>query len=62
MGTYGFVRLSLPILPLASMTFLNFLLVLCVIGIIYVALVAMMQQDMKKLVAYSSVSHLGFCM
>ena len=44
------------------MTFLNFLLVLCVIGIIYGALVAMMQQDMKKLVAYSSVSHLGFCM
>jgi NADH-quinone oxidoreductase subunit M len=62
MGTYGFVRLSLPILPQASMTFLNFLLVLCVIGIIYGALVAMMQQDMKKLVAYSSVSHLGFCM
>ena len=62
MGTYGFVRLSLPILPQASMAFLNFLLVLCVIGIIYGALVAMMQQDMKKLVAYSSVSHLGFCM
>jgi len=62
MGTYGFVRLSLPILPQATMKFLYPLLVLCVIGIIYGALVAMMQKDMKKLVAYSSVSHLGFCM
>ena len=62
MGTYGFVRFSLPILPEASMTFLPWLLLLSVIGIIYGALVAMMQQDMKKLVAYSSVSHLGFCM
>ena len=62
MGTYGFVRLSLPILPEATMEFLPWLLVLSVIGIIYGALVAMMQQDMKKLVAYSSVSHLGFCM
>lgn len=62
MGTYGFVRFSLPILPEASMEFLPWLLLLCVIGIIYGALVAMMQKDMKKLVAYSSVSHLGFCM
>ncbi|MDA2928891.1 NADH-quinone oxidoreductase subunit M [Acidobacteria bacterium AH-259-O06] len=62
MGTYGFVRLSLPILPEATMEFLPWLLVLSVIGIIYGALVAMMQKDMKKLVAYSSVSHLGFCM
>ena len=62
MGTYGFVRLSLPILPQATMEFLYPLLVLSVIGIIYGALVAMMQKDMKKLVAYSSVSHLGFCM
>ncbi|MEE2822460.1 MAG: NADH-quinone oxidoreductase subunit M [Acidobacteriota bacterium] len=62
MGTYGFVRFSLPILPEATMFFLYPLLVLSVIGIIYGALVAMMQKDMKKLVAYSSVSHLGFCM
>ena len=62
MGTYGFVRFSLPILPEASMHFLPWLLGLSVIGIIYGALVAMMQKDWKKLVAYSSVSHLGFCM
>ena len=62
MGTYGFVRLSLPILPEATLKFLPYLLGLSVVGIIYGALVAMMQKDMKKLVAYSSVSHLGFCM
>jgi NADH-quinone oxidoreductase subunit M len=62
MGTYGFVRFSLPILPDATRQFLPWLLALSVVGIIYGALVAMMQKDMKKLVAYSSVSHLGFCM
>jgi NADH-quinone oxidoreductase subunit M len=62
MGTYGFVRFSLPILPEATMSLLPWLLLLSAIGIIYGALVAMMQKDMKKLVAYSSVSHLGFCM
>jgi NADH-quinone oxidoreductase subunit M len=62
MGTYGFVRFSLPILPDATREFLPWLLVLSVIGIIYGALVAMMQRDIKRLVAYSSVSHLGFCM
>ena len=62
MGTYGFVRFSLPILPEATMQLLPWLLLLSAIGIIYGALVAMMQKDMKKLVAYSSVSHLGFCM
>ncbi len=62
MGTYGFVRFSLPILPQATLKFLPWILTLSVIGIIYGALVAMMQKDMKKLVAYSSVSHLGFCM
>jgi NADH-quinone oxidoreductase subunit M len=62
MGTYGFVRFSLPILPEATREFLPWLLVLSVIGIIYGALVAMMQKDIKRLVAYSSVSHLGFCM
>lgn len=62
MGTYGFVRFSLPILPQATLHFLPWLLLLSVIGVIYGALVSMMQKDMKKLVAYSSVSHLGFCM
>ena len=62
MGTYGFVRFALPILPDASLQFLPWLMALSVVGIIYGALVAMMQKDMKKLVAYSSVSHLGFCM
>lgn len=62
MGTYGFLRFSLPILPQATLHFMPWMLALSVIGIIYGALVAMMQKDMKKLVAYSSVSHLGFCM
>ena len=52
MGTYGFVRFSLPILPQATLKFLPWILTLSVIGIIYGALVAMMQKDMKKLVAY----------
>jgi len=62
MGTYGFVRFSLPMLPCATMHFLKPMLILSLIGIIYGALVAMMQKDMKSLVAYSSVSHLGFVM
>ena len=62
MGTYGFVRLSLPILPSATVEFLPWLLFLSVVGIIYGAMVAMVQKDWKSLVAYSSVSHLGFCM
>ncbi|MFQ5768486.1 MAG: NuoM family protein, partial [Acidobacteriota bacterium] len=62
MGTYGFVRLSLPLMPRATWEFVSFLLWLSVIGIIYGALVAMVQRDWKKLVAYSSVSHLGFVM
>jgi NADH-quinone oxidoreductase subunit M len=61
MGTYGFVRFSLPLLPAATRWYLPWLLLLSVIGIIYGALVAMAQTDWKKLVAYSSVSHLGFC-
>src|SRR4029079_1466113 len=48
-------------LPDASITFARFLATLCIIGVIYGALVAWVQQDIKKLVAYSSVSHLGFC-
>jgi len=62
MGTYGFVRFSLPILPDATVKLLPWMAALSLIGIIYGALVAMAQKDMKKLVAYSSVSHLGFCM
>ncbi|MFQ5455690.1 MAG: NADH-quinone oxidoreductase subunit M [Nitrospirota bacterium] len=62
MGTYGFVRLSLPILPEASRQFVPFIVTLAIIGIIYGALVAMAQKDIKKLVAYSSVSHLGYVM
>jgi len=62
MGTYGFVRFSLPFFPDATQKLLPWMIMLSVIGIIYGALVAMMQPDMKKLIAYSSVSHLGFCM
>ena len=63
MGTYGFIRFSLPLVPKASvnLTIVQVLAVLSIIGIIYGALVSLMQQDWKKLVAYSSVSHLGFC-
>ncbi len=60
-GTYGFLRFSLALLPAASQYFLGLVGVLAVIGIIYGALVALAQDDIKKLVAYSSVSHLGFC-
>ncbi len=62
MGTYGFVRFSLPILPQATWELLPWMVGLSIVGIVYGALVAMAQKDMKKLVAYSSVSHLGFVM
>jgi NADH-quinone oxidoreductase subunit M len=62
MGTYGFVRFLLPIFPDAIQVLMPWFLTLTIIGIIYGALVAMIQKDMKKLVAYSSVSHLGLCM
>ncbi|HXH29136.1 MAG TPA: NADH-quinone oxidoreductase subunit M [Candidatus Polarisedimenticolia bacterium] len=62
MGTYGFVRFSLPMLPEATRHYLPYMLALSVVGILYGAMVAMVQKDWKKLVAYSSVSHLGFCM
>ncbi len=62
MGTYGFVRFLLPIAPDATKQLMPWFLALTLIGIIYGALVAMIQKDMKKLVAYSSVSHLGLCM
>jgi len=60
MGTYGLVRFCLPLFPEASIHFAPLMSVLAIIGIIYGALVAMVQTDMKKLVAYSSVAHLGF--
>lgn len=60
LGTYGLLRVCMPIFPNAFMEFAPWLAVLAVIGIIYGALVAMVQKDVKKLVAYSSVSHLGF--
>ena len=61
MGTYGMLRFCLPLFPRASHEFAPIIIVLAIIGIIYGALVAMVQPDLKKLVAYSSVAHLGFC-
>jgi NADH-quinone oxidoreductase subunit M len=60
MGTYGLVRFAFPLFPDAALYFAPYIAGLAVIGIIYGALVAMVQPDLKKLVAYSSVSHLGF--
>lgn len=60
MGTYGLVRFCLPLFPFATVTFMPYIATLAVVGIIYGALVSMVQADLKKLVAYSSVSHLGF--
>jgi NADH-quinone oxidoreductase subunit M len=62
MGTYGYVRFAMPLFPEALQTYLPYLALLAVVGIIYGSLVAMMQDDVKKLVAYSSVAHLGFVM
>jgi NADH-quinone oxidoreductase subunit M len=62
MGTYGFVRFAMPLFPDATAQFTPLIATLSVIGIIYAALVAMVQEDVKKLVAYSSVAHLGFVM
>jgi NADH-quinone oxidoreductase subunit M len=62
MGGYGFLRLAIPLFPVASREFAPLIGVLAVIGILYGALVSLVQPDMKKLVAYSSVAHLGFVM
>jgi NADH-quinone oxidoreductase subunit M len=62
LGTYGFLRFAMPLFPEASAQYTPLFICLAVFGIIYGALVAMVQPDMKKLVAYSSVSHLGYCM
>ncbi|WP_374298461.1 NADH-quinone oxidoreductase subunit M [Ferrovibrio sp.] len=60
MGGYGFLRFSLPMFPLASEYFAPFVFALSVIAIVYASLVALVQEDMKKLIAYSSVAHMGF--
>jgi NADH-quinone oxidoreductase subunit M len=62
MGGYGFLRLAFPLFPHAAMRFAPLLGVLAIVGIVYGALVSLVQPDLKKLVAYSSVSHLGFVM
>jgi NADH-quinone oxidoreductase subunit M len=62
MGTYGFLRFNLPLFPSASLDCIPLISILALIGIIYGALVAMVQKDVKRLVAFSSVSHLGFVM
>jgi NADH-quinone oxidoreductase subunit M len=62
MGTYGFLRFCLPLFPQASLQFAPWIFALAVIGIVYGAWVSTVQPDIKKLVAYSSVSHLGFVM
>jgi NADH-quinone oxidoreductase subunit M len=60
MGGYGFLRFSLPMFPIASHDFAPLMFALSVVAIIYTSLVALMQEDMKKLIAYSSVAHMGF--
>ncbi|MEP2259945.1 MAG: NADH-quinone oxidoreductase subunit M, partial [Paracoccaceae bacterium] len=60
MGGYGFLRFSLPMFPVASELLADFVLWLSAIAIVYTSLVALMQEDMKKLIAYSSVAHMGF--
>lgn len=60
MGAYGFLRFSLPIVPYASHALAGMMIALSLIAIVYVGLVALVQEDMKKLIAYSSVAHMGF--
>ncbi|MGB0940548.1 MAG: NADH-quinone oxidoreductase subunit M, partial [Candidatus Puniceispirillaceae bacterium] len=60
MGGYGFIRFSLPMFPDASEYFAPFIFVLSIVAVIYTSLVALAQSDMKKLIAYSSVAHMGF--
>src|SRR5208282_2721904 len=62
MGTYGFLRFAIPLFPTVAVEAIPLFMALAIIGIIYGALVAMMQPDLKRLIAYSSVSHLGFVM
>jgi NADH-quinone oxidoreductase subunit M len=60
LGAYGFVRFSLPILPDASTALAGVMIALSLVAVVYIALVTLVQQDMKKLIAYSSISHMGF--
>jgi len=60
LGAYGFVRFTLPILPDASRYFADFMIALSLIAVVYIGLVALVQADMKRLIAYSSISHMGF--
>jgi NADH-quinone oxidoreductase subunit M len=60
MGGYGFLRFSLPMFPVGSDVMANFVFTLSVIAIVYTSLVALVQEDMKKLIAYSSIAHMGF--
>ena len=60
MGGYGLLRFSLPMLPDASLAFADIMIILSLIAIVYIGFVALVQKDMKKLVAYSSISHMGF--
>ncbi len=62
MGTYGFIRFNLPLFPQAARDYAPLLIVLAIVGIIYGAIVSIVQKDIKSLVAFSSVSHLGFVM
>jgi NADH-quinone oxidoreductase subunit M len=62
MGTYGFWRFAIPLFPVQARTYQTPIAVLAVIGIVYGALMCLAQRDVKKLIAYSSVSHLGYCM
>lgn len=61
LGAYGFLRFSMPIAPDASNKYAWFIIALSLIAVLYIGLVALVQQDMKKLIAYSSVAHMGFC-
>ncbi len=60
MGGYGFFRFSLPITPDAALEFSNIVIILSLIAIVYIGFIALVQKDMKKLIAYSSISHMGF--
>lgn len=60
LGVYGFVRFSMPIVPIANEIMANFMVVLSLIAIVYVGILALKQADMKKLIAYSSIAHMGF--
>src|SRR3982751_5527906 len=61
LGAYGFIRFTLPILPDASRYFSGMMIALSLIAVVYIGLVALVQTDMKRLIAYSSISHMGFC-